>query len=1046
MCSRIDGDATTGGEELTELEVLGISGECMLTLNVSDSMCGRDLWNLILDEVKTKPGVQLVVSHTSRLALNESLKQQGLGGQQAQVSATYIPVNLLAAFRFALGDSVEDEEFSLDGITEVTGVDEETSALLHNLPKSLRTLTFALGFNQRLQKVRLPTGLQTLTLGYDFNQSLSNVTLPASLQTLTFGQCFNQSLDNVTWPAGLQSLTFGEWFDQRLDNVTWPAGLQSLTFGEEFDQSLVNVTWPLGLQSLTFCDRCSYYSKFNPSFDNVTWPAGLQSLTFGYFCNQSLDNMTWPAGLQNLTFGCCFNQSLDNATWPAGLQNLTFGQCFDQNLDNVTWPAGLQSLTFGEWFNQRLDNVTWPANLQSLIFGDYFNQSLDNVTWPAGLQSLTFGRKFEQRLHKGVFLDMDVLNNVETLKQAAEPLQRRTYAGVNMSSDAVFSTDHQVFGNYGSLWSFFALTDNRPCCGTWRWMHANGSTACVGVCASALSLLHLLAEVDTWRSFTFARRFQEMLQLFTATQATTPDGTLGWLWREWAWDEFYRGQIIKMNLRELGDFQAMVNWAWQRLAHAWKEDVTWILAQQTQTQRSCLDVLSRQSHRLEDFFTESWIAPVECQAPDAFPSAFIVAMMMGSKSAIDVGRRDNGTETQRAFGKKNLRLITAKNRVLVDFEQTLEEAEIEDGECLTALVLQPQLAATGTAFALWCHGDNAIVTWGRADSGGNISRVRDQLKGVRQIQATSGAFAAILEDGSVVTWGAEGSGGHSWAVRDQLRGIQQIQANTGAFAAILADGSVVTWGDALHGGDSSAVQDQLRGVQQIQATFYAAFAAILADGSVVTWGLAPLGGDTWAVRGSAQGCTADSSHFGGLCCDFGRRIRRDLGCWGGGGDSSAVRDQLRGVRQIQATSGAFAAILEDGSVVTWGAAGIGGDSSAVRDQLRDVQQIQANNVAFAAILADGSIVTWGDESRGGDSSAVRDQLRGIQQIQANNGAFAAILADGSVVTWGDALHGGDSSAVQDQLKGVQQIQATERAFAAILEDGSVVTWGDANFV
>ena len=78
--------------------------------------------------------------------------------------------------------------------------------------------------------------------------------------------------------------------------------------------------------------------------------------------------------------------------------------------------------------------------------------------------------------------------------------------------------------------------------------------------------------------------------------------------------------------------------------------------------------------------------------------------------------------------------------------------------------------------------------------------------------------------------------------------------------------------------------------------------------------------------------------------------------------------------------------------------------------------------AFAAILADGSVVTWGDQW--GDSSAVQDQLRGVQQIQATAGAFSAILADGSVVTWGDREFGGDSSAFQDQLRGVQQIQAT----------------------
>ena len=61
--------------------------------------------------------------------------------------------------------------------------------------------------------------------------------------------------------------------------------------------------------------------------------------------------------------------------------------------------------------------------------------------------------------------------------------------------------------------------------------------------------------------------------------------------------------------------------------------------------------------------------------------------------------QDLKTAAKKAFGKKFLRLVTAKNRILLDPDKTLEEAEIEDGECLTALVLQPQLAATTEAFA-----------------------------------------------------------------------------------------------------------------------------------------------------------------------------------------------------------------------------------------------------------------------------------------------------------------------------------------------------------
>ncbi|OLP96545.1 putative E3 ubiquitin-protein ligase HERC2 [Symbiodinium microadriaticum] len=162
-------------------------------------------------------------------------------------------------------------------------------------------------------------------------------------------------------------------------------------------------------------------------------------------------------------------------------------------------------------------------------------------------------------------------------------------------------------------------------------------------------------------------------------------------------------------------------------------------------------------------------------------------------------------------------------------------------------------------------------------------------------------------------------------------------------------------------------------------------------------------------------------------------------------DFSAVQDQLKNVQQIQASIAAFAAILNDGSVVTWGNAADGGDSRAVQDQLKNVQQIQASCDAFAAILADGSVVTWGKAADGGDSRAVQDQLKNVQQIQASMGAFAAILDDGSVVTWGIAADGGDSRAVQDQLKNVQQIQASNFAFAAILDDGSVVTWGDPRY-
>ena len=231
---------------------------------------------------------------------------------------------------------------------------------------------------------------------------------------------------------------------------------------------------------------------------------------------------------------------------------------------------------------------------------------------------------------------------------------------------------------------------------------------------------------------------------------------------------------------------------------------------------------------------------------------------------------DLKSAAQQAFGQNFLRLITAKPRALVDLEESLVAAGLEDGDYLSAVILQPQLAATAGAFALWCCGGNTVITWGNADLGGDSSAVQDRLKNVQQIQATESSFAAMLADGSIVTWGDEHSGGDSSGVEDQLKNVQQIQATGGAFAAILADGSIVTWGNVDLGGDSTAVQDELKHVQQILATD-CAFTAILANGSIVTWGNEDFGGKSSGVRDQLKtDSTADSVRRHCIRCGIGR--------------------------------------------------------------------------------------------------------------------------------------------------------------------------------
>ena len=91
-----------------------------------------------------------------------------------------------------------------------------------------------------------------------------------------------------------------------------------------------------------------------------------------------------------------------------------------------------------------------------------------------------------------------------------------------------------------------------------------------------------------------------------------------------------------------------------------------------------------------------------------------------------------------------------------------------------AAVAQLGKLASASAVALYGHGEG-LVTWGAPSNGGHSSQVEEQLRNVQHIQATKGAFAAILESGAVVTWGTPEYGGDSSQVQEQLRAVRHIQ-------------------------------------------------------------------------------------------------------------------------------------------------------------------------------------------------------------------------------------------------------------------------------
>lgn len=183
-----------------ELEVLCLNGEGF-RLRLSESTLGREVREMIAEKLPAKAGTCLMVTHQgSQLLLNKTLGEQGVCGS---LSCTRVPGSIYDAWCFLQGIEVPEQEFALEGVTQVRGI--RSLEQLQHLPiSSVQSLTFHDNFDQSLQSIGWPNSLETLVFGYDFNQSLEGVSFPSSLQSLTFGESFNQSLEGVDLPSRLQ--------------------------------------------------------------------------------------------------------------------------------------------------------------------------------------------------------------------------------------------------------------------------------------------------------------------------------------------------------------------------------------------------------------------------------------------------------------------------------------------------------------------------------------------------------------------------------------------------------------------------------------------------------------------------------------------------------------------------------------------------------------------------------------------------------------------------------------------------------------------------
>eukprot|EP00913_Durusdinium_trenchii_P006505 g6113.t1 len=197
-------------------------------------------------------------------------------------------------------------------------------------------------------------------------------------------------------------------------------------------------------------------------------------------------------------------------------------------------------------------------------------------------------------------------------------------------------------------------------------------------------------------------------------------------------------------------------------------------------------------------------------------------------------------------------------------------------------------------------------------------------------------------------------------------------------------------------------------------------------------------------------------------------------------DGDGFQDQLHRVTLLASTDAAFAALTEDGSVVTWGFAPFGGTSPPeAQSKGAPVLEIIGNGCAFAARRDDGTVLTWGVADRGGEvPEETKEKLRDVTQLAATyfgfcavlaslealsqtacavwclwwallrpcargcatqicagRDAFAVVRADGRLISWGNTG--------AQELEGHGRVFSSPGAFAAVMNAGEVLCWGAA---
>ena len=264
--------------------------------------------------------------------------------------------------------------------------------------------------------------------------------------------------------------------------------------------------------------------------------------------------------------------------------------------------------------------------------------------------------------------------------------------------------------------------------------------------------------------------------------------------------------------------------------------------------------------------------------------------------------------------------------------------------------------------------------------------------------------SAYLNDGLTKVFNVR----HGLEVTNRTGLRVQLYSNRSAFVALFpGDGKLLSWGDTQYGG---SIPDETAGVLFVShvVDIYPhvhGFLARTREGRVIMWGQVPLPPSTemlvWGIS------DVFTTHWGGFAAY--NPTEKKMITWGRDAAGGAIPDSVQntihddgGVFTVVATSGAFAALTNQGVVVTWGHPLLGGSvAEDISEELRDVEQIISCNMSFIAIKRGGrGIVVWGaGRFHVPDELHMEVHEHGVQSVHSNPYGIAIKLGNNQCIAW-----------------------------------------------